>query len=75
MPYLEEAAALLAVATAFACVLIFDYARHDPKPPPPVRLADRSTWRREPEFCEGHWGHFVGLALALTGVALLIAAL
>ena len=75
MLYLEGAAALVAVAAALACVLISDYARHDPKPPAPVRLSDRKTWRREPEFYEGHWGHFVGLALALTGVALLIVAL
>ena len=75
MLYLEGAAALFAAATALAIVLIFDHARHDEKPPTPVSLADRSTWRRKPDFIAANWGHLVGLPLALAGVALLLTAL
>ena len=75
MLYLECAAALFAAASALAIILIFDHARHDPKPPTPVSVADRSTWRRKPDFWRAHWGHLVGAPLALAGVALLLAAL
>ncbi|MGA8170293.1 MAG: hypothetical protein WB816_05610 [Methylocystis sp.] len=38
--------ACLFVAAVLAITLIFDWARHDPKQPKPVVLADRTTWRR-----------------------------
>ena len=75
MSNFEWVAALFVAASTLAIILVFDHARHDEKPPTPVSLADRSTWRRKPDFWRAHWGHLVGAPLALAGVALLIAAL
>jgi len=60
------AAACLGGVALLSVVLIFDWARHDPKPASPVRLADRKTWRRKPKAIDGAWVHIVGMtALAV----------
>jgi hypothetical protein len=66
------AAFCLSSAAALICTLVFDHARHDPKPAPRVRLDDRRTWRREPDFIGKHWVHFLGAALVGAVVVVLM---
>lgn len=72
MPDIWWAAFCLSAAVALSAVLIFDHARHDPKPTPRVRLDDRSTWRREPDFVKKHWVHFIGVMLVGAELVILV---
>ena len=61
MTRFELAGAMALAASLLAAGLITDWARHDPSPPRPVRLADRSTWRRKPSLAATIWPHVVGM--------------
>ena len=62
MSDLQLAAVYGLSAALLAIVLIIDEARREPAPEIPVRLADRTTWRRKPGFWRAHWGVVFGAA-------------
>lgn len=57
---LALAALCLGSASLLIIALIFVYARHDPKPPAPVRIEDRKSWRLAPRALDGAWVHLLG---------------
>lgn len=69
MDAFELAGAMALAASLLAVWLIMDWARHDP---PPVKLGDKSTWKRKPSLAAKAWPHVVGMiGLAAALVALM----
>jgi hypothetical protein len=56
------AAACLGVGVFLACILILAWATAEDFPPPPVRLEDKSTWRR-PRVLAAYASHLAGFLL------------
>ena len=58
----EMAAVMIILAVGLSVYVGLDWSTHDEKPPPPVRLSDRRTWRRKRLWIAENWEHIIGAA-------------